>query len=59
MGAAVPDDMDGDVLDVFAAGSDPAGRPVRTRAPLSGARDGESSDDAEVAERLADLGYLE
>lgn len=59
MGAAVPDDMDGDVLDVFAADSDPAERPVRTRASLSGDRDGESSDDDEVAERLADLGYLE
>ena len=59
MDAAVPDDLDGEVLDVFASGSDPAERPVRTREPLSGDRAGEETDDAEVEARLADLGYLE
>ncbi|MFC7098959.1 alkaline phosphatase family protein [Halobaculum marinum] len=59
MGAAVPDDLDGEVLDVFAEGSEPAERAVRTRRPLSGDREAEETDDAEVEERLADLGYLE
>ncbi|WP_336035075.1 alkaline phosphatase family protein [Halobacterium yunchengense] len=59
MGAGVPSDVDGEVLDVFAPGSAPAERAVRTRAPLSGSRDGEGGDDAAVEQRLADLGYLE
>ncbi|MFC7137886.1 alkaline phosphatase family protein [Halobaculum litoreum] len=59
MGAAVPEDLDGEVLDVFAEGSEPAERAVRTRRPLSGDREAEETDDAEVEERLADLGYLE
>ncbi|MFC3476452.1 alkaline phosphatase family protein [Halobacterium litoreum] len=59
MGARVPDDLDGEVLDVFAEGSEPAAREVATRNPLSEDRLGEESDDANVEERLADLGYLE
>ncbi|QZP39698.1 alkaline phosphatase family protein [Halobaculum magnesiiphilum] len=59
MGAAVPDDLDGEVLDVFAPGCDPAEHPIRTREPLSGDRAGGETDDAEVEARLADLGYLE
>ncbi len=59
MGAAVPDDMDGEVLDVFATGSESAERAVETRAPLSGDRDGGGGNEDEVEQRLADLGYLE
>ncbi len=60
MGAAVPDDVDGEVLDVFAPGSEPAERPVAYRRPLSGDRGGDAGDDDEAVEqRLADLGYLE
>lgn len=59
MGAAVPDDVDGDVLDVFAPDSEPAQRAVETRPPLSADRASGDSDGAAVEERLADLGYLE
>jgi len=60
MGAAVPDDMDGEVLDVFAPDSEPANRAVETRRPLSGSRDTDrGNDEEEVEQRLADLGYLE
>jgi len=59
MGAAVPTDVDGDVLDVFAPDSEPANREVTTRPPISGTRDDEASDEAAVEQRLADLGYLE
>jgi predicted AlkP superfamily phosphohydrolase/phosphomutase len=59
MGAPVPTDVDGEVLDVFADGSDPAGRAVETRPPLSGDRDGGDAGDRGVEQRLADLGYLE
>jgi len=59
MGAAVPDDVDGEVLDVFAPGSEPAARAVEFRAPISGDRTGAGDDDEAVEQRLADLGYLE
>ncbi|NHN49864.1 nucleotide pyrophosphatase [Halostella sp. JP-L12] len=59
MGGAVPDDMDGDVLDVFAPGSDPAQRAVEYRSPLTEDRESSSGDGEEVKERLEDLGYLE
>jgi predicted AlkP superfamily phosphohydrolase/phosphomutase len=59
MGAAVPEDVDGEVLDVFAPGSEPATRPVAFRPPLSGDREAAESDDEAVEQRLADLGYLE
>ncbi|UIP01528.1 alkaline phosphatase family protein (plasmid) [Halobaculum sp. CBA1158] len=71
MGAAVPDDLDGEVLDVFAPDSAAAERPVRTRSPLAPdrGRDAHAADahdggDADgdgtgVEDRLADLGYLE
>jgi len=57
--SAVPDDMDGRVLDVFEPDSDPGKRSVETRPPLDGNRVGEERDDGEVEQRLADLGYLE
>jgi len=59
MGSPVPDDLDGEVLDVFAPESEPADRPIETRPPLSADRDVSAGDDAEVEQRLADLGYLE
>ena len=59
MGAAVPRDVDGDVLDIFAPGSEPADREVRYREPIH--HDGESAGEEgeAVEERLANLGYLE
>jgi predicted AlkP superfamily phosphohydrolase/phosphomutase len=60
MGGAVPDDVDGEVLPVFAPGSEPGQRAVETRTPLTGAREATAGDDDEAVEqRLADLGYLE
>jgi len=59
MGVTVPRDVDGRVLDVFDPESVPANRPVRTRAPLNGSRESTDSDETDVEERLADLGYLE
>jgi predicted AlkP superfamily phosphohydrolase/phosphomutase len=73
MGAAVPDDVDGEVLDVFEPGSEPAERAVEYRSPLPAARTdaegepttgppggaAESDEDGSVEQRLADLGYLE
>ncbi|WP_277555953.1 alkaline phosphatase family protein [Halobaculum limi] len=59
MGAAVPEDMDGEVLDVFAPDSEAATRTVRTRRALDDDRTDEEADDAGVEDRLADLGYLE
>jgi predicted AlkP superfamily phosphohydrolase/phosphomutase len=73
MGAAVPDDLDGEVLDVFQPGSEPAERAVEYRSPLPAPHadaEGESAtdppgggadgdEDGAVEQRLADLGYLE
>ena len=60
MGAAVPEDLDGEVLDVFAPGTQAAERAVEYRTPLTGDRDSDDGDDDEAVEqRLADLGYLE
>jgi predicted AlkP superfamily phosphohydrolase/phosphomutase len=61
LGLRVPTDLDGEVLDVFAPGSDPARRPVRTRPPLGSGADAASSpgEDRGVEQRLEDLGYLE
>jgi predicted AlkP superfamily phosphohydrolase/phosphomutase len=70
MGAAVPDDLDGEVLDVFEPGTDPAERAVEHRSPLptphadaegATATDppGGGDEDGSVEQRLADLGYLE
>jgi len=59
MGGRVPDDVDGEVLDVFAPGTTPAERPVETRRPIAGTRGDEAAAEAAVEQRLADLGYLE
>ena len=59
MGCAVPSDMDGTVLDVFAQDSVPAGRAIRTRDPLVEDYEAGSGEEADVEQRLADLGYLE
>jgi len=59
MDCAVPTDVDGSVLDVFDDGSDPAGRDVRFREPIPHDRDRTEGEDADVEQRLADLGYLE
>jgi hypothetical protein len=63
MGHEIPADMDGaPVTEIFAAGSDPAERSVKTRAPLP-ALDADKPTrgelDDEVEDRLADIGYLE
>jgi predicted AlkP superfamily phosphohydrolase/phosphomutase len=57
--AGVPSDVDGEVLDVFAPGSEPARRTVRTRGPLQRGEGSESDGDRGVEERLESLGYLE
>jgi predicted AlkP superfamily phosphohydrolase/phosphomutase len=65
MGVPVPEDVDGDVLDVFDSGTPPAETPVAVQSPLTpatqraahAARNGEV--EADVENRLADLGYLE
>ncbi|QLG64331.1 alkaline phosphatase family protein [Halorarum salinum] len=59
MGASVPTDVDGTVLDVFAPGSEPAERGVSTRPPLDADREAVEGGGDDVEERLADLGYLE
>jgi len=61
MGVPVPEDVDGEVLDVFAPGSEPASRSVRTQPPLSrsGDRAQPASTNGEVERRLVDLGYME
>ncbi len=62
MGLPVPDDMDGRVLEeIFRQGSEAARRPVR-RAPAApdlSPPNATDRDEAAVAERLRDLGYLE
>jgi predicted AlkP superfamily phosphohydrolase/phosphomutase len=59
MGVAVPEDMDGTVLDVFTDGSNPAEHPVTFQPSIR--EDGKQTDikNDDVEERLADLGYLE
>lgn len=59
MGTAVPSDVDGTVLNVFAEGSEPAERTVETRDPLSADRDAPAGDRDDIEQRLVDLGYLE
>lgn len=57
LGEAVPDDVDGTVLDLFEAGTEPAIRDVTYREPLSTPeRSNKAVEGAE--ERLRDLGYL-
>ncbi len=50
----IPTDMDGSVLDVFVDE-----RPVRTQPPLASTEEEATAPGADVADRLADLGYLE
>lgn len=59
MGVPVPDDMDGDVLDVFGTEKGDSGRPIETQPPLGAERETEERSTDDVEERLADLGYLE
>jgi len=59
MGGAIPTDMDGEVIDVFSTESEAGSRAVETRRPLDGRRGDEGAEDADVEQRLADLGYLE
>jgi len=62
MGLPVPDDMDGRVLEeIFHQESEAARRPVRCApaAPDHPPPPTSDKDEAEVAERLRDLGYLE
>lgn len=59
-GLAVPEDMDGDVLNVFQPDSEPARREVKYRDPLDHQVGAEDDVDEEIArERLKDIGYLE
>lgn len=59
MGVAVPKDMDGEPLDVFAGESEPAKRDVEYQNPSGRNRSQSNIDNEDVEERLADLGYLE
>jgi len=62
LGYQVPDDMDGRVLtEIFAPDSEPARRPVQKFAapPYTTTETGEVEEDAEIIERLRDLGYME
>lgn len=59
MGVAVPEDMDGDPLDVFAEGTEPAEREVTYQQPIDDDRQQSGLENEDVEERLADLGYLE
>ncbi len=59
MGAAIPEDMDGEVLDVFASGTEPAEKDVRYREPLDSGQKRSDGQNDDVEQRLADLGYLE
>jgi predicted AlkP superfamily phosphohydrolase/phosphomutase len=61
MDVAVPTDIDGEVLDVFADGTSTADRPVRYRDPIPYDRRDEAAtgEDGDVQSRLEDLGYLE
>lgn len=60
-GQDVPSDVDGRVrMDLFADGSAPARRPVRTREPLHVGENGNpDAVESGVTERLEDLGYLQ
>ncbi|RXK46701.1 alkaline phosphatase family protein [Halorientalis pallida] len=53
-GCAVPEDMTGEVLDIFADDRD-----WDRREPITLADEDDSRDDEEVAERLKQLGYME
>ena len=59
LGVAVPEDLDGEPLDVFADGTDPKERDVTYRDPLDSGRERSDSQSDDVEERLANLGYLE
>lgn len=59
MGVAVPHDMDGGPLDVFAEGTRPAECDVEYQEPIESNRKQSGLQNEDVEERLADLGYLE
>ena len=67
LGYRLPESMSGEVLDVFATGSDPAERAVETynfvgMEATTGGNEGVSGDDEkedEIKDRLRELGYLE
>lgn len=59
MGIPVPDDVDGTVLDVFDPGSAPAIQDVEYQSPIDDWREQSDTQNSDVEERLADLGYLE
>lgn len=61
MGAPIPDDVDGHVLDIYRPNSSPAHRPpdLRPAAAFLRQRRPADEDDAAVIERLRALGYLD
>lgn len=59
LGLPVPDHVDGEVLDVFAAGSAPAERPVETTALEHDGSDETVGESEAVKDRLRGLGYME
>lgn len=59
MGIAIPDDMDGEVLDVFSEESNVSERQPTFQPPIGIGRSKENRDSDEVEQRLANLGYLE
>lgn len=59
MDVPVPEDMDGNVLDVFDEAAPVSNRPVETQPPLESERSDPDRSGEAVEDRLADLGYLE
>jgi len=59
MGVDIPTDMDGEVLNIFATGTDPEERPVQSRDPIDKSDNQEETAERGVEERLESLGYLE
>ncbi|MFB6298260.1 MAG: alkaline phosphatase family protein [Salinirussus sp.] len=58
-GYPVPENFDGAVrTELFAAGSEPADRPVESRPPLTGEAGRSGTADERTKQRLDDLGYL-
>jgi predicted AlkP superfamily phosphohydrolase/phosphomutase len=59
MGVSVPDDLDGEVLEVFDSEQNTSSRSIKTQPPLDSDRVAEKKSTDEMEQRLEDLGYLE